>query len=380
MFSKIFINRPRLAMVLSLVLMLAGVLSIGNLPVEEYPNITPPSMYVFCTYAGASSEVIRDTVAFPIEEEINGIDDVLYFNSNCDNNGVYFCMITFQSGTDPDIALVNTQNAIKRAEPKLPSEVTRTGIQIKERSNDILCMYSFLTDGSVMSSQELSNYVSKNVKDIVQRVDGVSAIEVMGAQPYAMRIWLDPMRMTSLGVSVLEIKAAVESQNIQAAAGTLGGEGGSAYLQMKINTQGRLRTEEDFGNIIVRAATDGSVIRLKDVAKLELGQQEYSASARWNGKETFAVQIYRDSESNAMAVMDDLEKAMDEIRSRLPEGVDCILAYNPTEFIGVSMREIIITLVTALILVIIITYLFLQDWRATIIPSIAIPVSLLATF
>lgn len=380
MFSKIFINRPRLAMVLSLVLMLAGVLSIGNLPVEEYPNITPPSMYVFCTYAGASSEVIRDTVAFPIEEEINGIDDVLYFNSNCDNNGVYFCMITFQSGTDPDIALVNTQNAIKRAEPKLPSEVTRTGIQIKERSNDILCMYSFLTDGSVMSSQELSNYVSKNVKDIVQRVDGVSAIEVMGAQPYAMRIWLDPMRMTSLGVSVLEIKAAVESQNIQAAAGTLGGEGGSAYLQMKINTQGRLRTEEDFGNIIVRAAADGSVIRLKDVAKLELGQQEYSASARWNGKETFAVQIYRDSESNAMAVMDDLEKAMDEIRSRLPEGVDCILAYNPTEFIGVSMREIIITLVTALILVVIITYLFLQDWRATIIPSIAIPVSLLATF
>ena len=380
MFSKIFINRPRLAMVLSLVLMLAGVLSIGNLPVEEYPNITPPSMYVICTYAGASSDVIRDTVAFPIEEQINGIDDVLYFNSNCDNNGVYFCLITFQSGTDPDIALVNTQNAIKRAEPKLPSEVIRTGVQIMERSNDILCMYSFLTDGSTMSSQELSNYVSKNVKDIVQRVDGVSAIETMGGEPYSMRIWLDPMRMTSLGVSVLEIKAAVESQNIQAAAGTLGGEGGSAYLQMKINTMGRLKTEEDFGNIIVRAAPDGSVIRLKDVSKIELGQQEYSASAKWNGSETFALQIYRDSESNAMSVMNELEKVMDEIRGRLPSGVDCILAYNPTEFIGVSMREIIITLVTALILVIIITYLFLQDWRATIIPSLAIPVSLLATF
>jgi hydrophobe/amphiphile efflux-1 (HAE1) family protein len=241
-------------------------------------------------------------------------------------------------------------------------------------------MYSFLTDGSTMSSQELSNYVSKNVKDIVQRVDGVSAIETMGGEPYSMRIWLDPMRMTSLGVSVLEIKAAVESQNIQAAAGTLGGEGGSAYLQMKINTMGRLKTEEDFGNIIVRAAPDGSVIRLKDVSKIELGQQEYSASAKWNGAETFALQIYRDSESNAMSVMKELEKVMDEIRGRLPSGVDCILAYNPTEFIGVSMREIIITLVTALILVIIITYLFLQDWRATIIPSLAIPVSLLATF
>lgn len=380
MFSKIFINRPRLAMVLSIVLMLAGVLSIGNLPVEEYPNITPPSMYVVCTYAGASSEVIRDTVAFPIEEQINGVDDVLYFNSNCDNNGIYFCLITFKSGTDPDIALVNTQNAIKRAEPKLPSEVIRTGVQIMERSNDILCMYSFLTDGSVMSSQELSNYVSKNVKDIVQRVDGVSAIEVMGAQPYSMRIWLDPMRMTSLGVSVLEIKAAVEGQNIQAAAGTLGGEGGSAYLQMKINTTGRLRTEEEFGDIIVRAAADGSVIRLKDVANIELGKQEYSASAQWNGHETFALQVYRDSESNAMAVMKELEKKMDEIRSRLPEGVDCTLAYNPTEFIGVSMREIVVTLVVALILVIVITYLFLQDWRATIIPSLAIPVSLLATF
>ncbi len=380
MFSKIFINRPRLAMVLSLVLMLAGMLSIGNLPVEEYPNITPPSMYVICTYAGAGSDVIRDTVAFPIEEQINGIDDVLYFNSNCDNNGLYFCLITFKPGTNPDIALVNTQNAIKRAEPKLPSEVTRTGIQIMERSNDILCVYSFLTDGSVMSAQELSNYVSKNVKDVVQRVDGVSAIEVMGGQPYSMRIWLDPMRMTSLGVSVLDIKAAVESQNIQAAAGTLGGEGGSAYLQMKINTTGRLRTEEEFGNIIVRAAADGSVIRLKDVSTIELGQQEYSASAQWNGHETFALQVYRDSESNAMAVMNNLEETMEEIRGRLPDGVECELAYNPTEFIGVSMREIVVTLVTALILVVIITYLFLQDWRATIIPSLAIPVSLLATF
>lgn len=380
MFSKIFINRPRLAMVLSIVLMLAGMLSIGNLPVEEYPNITPPSMYVVCTYAGASSEVIRDTVAFPIEEQINGIDDVLYFNSNCDNNGIYFCLITFESGTDPDIALVNTQNAIKRAEPKLPSEVTRTGIQIMERSNDILCVYSFLTDGSTMSAQELSNYVSKNVKDVVQRVDGVSAIEVMGAEPYAMRIWLDPMRMTSLGVSVLDIKAAVEAQNIQAAAGTLGGEGGSAYLQMKINTTGRLRTEEEFGNIIVRAAADGSVIRLKDVSRIELGKEEYSASAQWNGKETFALQIYRDSESNAMDVMKALEETMETVRERLPEGVECVLAYNPTEFIGVTMREIVVTLVTALILVIIITYLFLQDWRATIIPSLAIPVSLLATF
>ena len=380
MFSKIFINRPRLAMVLSLVLMLAGVLSVGNLPVEEYPNITPPSMYVVCTYAGASSEVIRDTIAFPIEEQINGIDDVLYFNSNCDNNGIYFCLITFKSGTDPDIALVNTQNAIKRAEPKLPSEVIRTGVQIMERSNDILCMYTFLTDGSEMSSQELSNYVSKNVKDIVQRVDGVSAIEVQGAQPYSMRIWLDPMRMTSLGVSVLEIKAAVESQNIQAAAGTLGGEGGSAYLQMKINTTGRLASEEQFGNIVIRTASDGSAIRLKDVASIELGQQEYSASAKWNGHEAFALQIYRDSESNSMEVMSVLEEKMEEIRSRLPKGVECKLAYNPTEFIGVTMREIVVTLVTALILVIIITYLFLQDWRATVIPSLAIPVSLLATF
>ena len=380
MFSRFFINRPRFAMVIALVMVLAGYMAIRSLPIEEYPNITPPQIYVFCNYSGAGSEVIRDTIASPIENEINSVDDVLYFNSNCDNNGTYFCMISFEGGTDEDMALVKVQNALKRAEPHLPVEVTRTGINVMKRSNDILCMYAFTTDGSTMSKMELANYLANNVKNYVQRVDGVSSVDIMGGESFSMRIWLDPLRMGTLGISSAEIQAAIAAQNVQAVSGTVGSEGGHDYLQMKVDTLGRLNSKDQFDNIVVRTGSDGSVVRLKDVTTVELGAKSYGNFGEYNGEEAVMLAIYRDSSSSALKVMDAAAECLEGVRERLPAGVDFVLGYDPTEFIRVSMDEIVETLVIAIMLVVLITYLFLQDWRATIVPIVAIPVSLMATF
>ncbi len=367
-------------MVIALVMVLAGVIAFRSLPTEEYPNITPPQVYVFCNYTGAGSEVIRDTIASPLENEINSVDGVLYFSGNCDNNGTYFCMITFESGTDEDMALVRVQNAVKRAEPRLPQEVQRRGVNVMKRSNDILCMYAFTTDGTTMSKMELSNYLANNVKDYLQRVDGVSSADIMGGEAFSMRIWLDPLRMGTLGISSGEIQAAIASQNVQAASGSIGSEGGHDYIQMKVDTLGRLSTKEQFDNIVVRTAADGSVVRLKDVTTVELGSQSYGTFGEYRGEEAVMLAIYRDSTSNALKVMDDVGECLEKIRARLPSGVDFVLGYDPTAFIRVSMHEIVMTLVTAILLVVLITYLFLQDFRATLVPIIAIPVSLLATF
>lgn len=224
MFSRIFIERPRLAAVVSLILLLAGGISLANLPVAEYPEIAPPTLFVSATYSGASADVVAQTVAMPLENEINGVEGLLYFSSTSSNSGSYSCSVTFRSGTDSDIALVNLQNAVKRAEAQLPSEVTKAGITVEKRGNDILAMLAFQTDGTSLSLNELVNYVNNNVKDALARLEGVSSSDMMSQQEYAMRIWMDPLRMSGLGISSSEIRSAVESQNVQAAAGTLGAE------------------------------------------------------------------------------------------------------------------------------------------------------------
>lgn len=380
MFSRFFINRPRFAVVISLVLALAGIISFRSIPIEEYPNITPPQIYIFCSYTGAGSEVIRDTVASPLEDELNGVDDIMYFNSNCDNNGSYFCIVTFEAGTDEDMAQVKIQNAVKRAEARLPLEVTRRGINILKRSNDILCMYAFTTDGSNLSKKDLSNYLAKSVKDTVQRVEGISSVDVMGGEAYSMRIWLDPLRMGSLGISPTDVSAAIQAQNVQIVSGTIGSEGGNDLMQMKVDTVGRLSSTEQFENIVIRTGSDNSVVLLKDIATVELGAEAYSTFGEYNGEEAVMLVLYRDASSNALQVMDDAAACLANIKTRLPAGVDFSLGYDPTEFIRVSMKEIISTLVFAVLLVVVITYLFLQNIRATLVPIIAIPVALLATF
>ena len=379
MISKFFINRPRFAMVISVVLMLTGLISVTQLPIAEYPEIAPPSVYIAASYPGASAQVVADTVAIPIEAEINGVEDLIYFSSTADNNGSYTCFVTFKSGVDSDMAMVNVQNAIKRAEPKLPEDVTRLGVNVIKRSSDMLALFVFVTDGD-MSVIELNNYVNTSIKDAVTRVDGVSSAMVMASQDYSMRIWLDPHRVSGLGLSTDEIAAAVRSQNIQAAAGTVGSESSSDYMEYKINVQGRLKTTGDFGDIVIRADADNNILRLKDVARIELGASEYSGRGTLNNKESVAMVVYRNSEANALATIDSVKALLNERSKRFPAGVDYELAYDPTDYIVVSMREIVSTLIISLLLVIAITYLFLQDWRATLIPALAIPVALLGTF
>ena len=381
MFSRIFIERPRLAAVVSLILLLAGGISLANLPVAEYPEIAPPTLFVSATYSGASADVVAQTVAMPLENEINGVEDLLYFSSTSSNSGSYSCSVTFRSGTDSDIALVNLQNAVKRAEAQLPSEVTKVGITVEKRGNDILAMLAFQTDGSSLSLNELVNYVNNNVKDALARLEGVSSSDMMSQQEYAMRIWMDPLRMSGLGISSSEIRSAVEAQNVQAAAGTLGAEGSNRYVSYKLNVQGRLKTAEEFGEIVVRSDADsGRIVRLRDVATVELGSSSYSGRSTFNGKESVGLSLYRSPDANALATMNRIKAELATWEQRFPPGVSYSIAYDPTKFIVASMREMVSTLVVALILVVLVTWLFIQDWRATLIPAVAIPVSLVGTF
>lgn len=380
MFSKIFIERPRLAIVISLVLILAGIISLSKLPVEEYSDIAPPTLYVSANYTGAGAEVIAQTVAMPIENEINGVDDLLYFSSTSDNSGNYSCSITFKSGVNTDIAMVNLQNAVKRAEAKLPSEVTKTGITVAKRGNDILAMFVFMTDGSTYNLMELNNYVESNIKDSIARIDGVSSCSIMSSMEYSMRIWLDPIRMAGLAISTSDISSAVESQNVQAAAGSIGSENSNCFVSYKLNVKGRLKTAEEFGNIILRNDSDGSIIRLKDVARVEIGASSYSGRTLFNGKEAVGLGVYRAPDANALATVNKVKAELDRWKERFPKGVSYDIAYDPTKFITITLREIVQTLVLALLLVVFITWLFLQDWRATLIPSVAIPVAMLGTF
>ena len=383
MISDVFIRRPKLAIVVSLVMILLGVIAIPNLPVAEYPEIAPPEVRVSTTYPGASAEVIADTIAAPLEAEFNGLEHLLYYSSSSDNSGMYSCTITFQYGIDTDIAQVNVQNAVKRAEMRLPVEVKTQGVQVQKRSSDILCMLAFFSDEKKggMSPSELNNWLRTNIKDEIGRIDGVSSADLMGGSIYSMRIWLDPMRMSAMGISATDVQAAIQSQNIQAAAGAVGTEGSSEYIQYKINVLGRLKTPEEFENIVVRTDAEGDVTKLGDIARIELGSESYSAHAMSDGGECAGLGINRTTEANALDTIEKVKEELDKYQDKFDKlGITYKFAYDPTLFIELTLEETVITLVVALLLVVAVTYLFLQNWRATLIPAIAIPVSLLGTF
>ena len=378
--SQIFIDHPRLAWVVCIVISLCGAICLGRMAVAEYPNIIPVTVTVSASYSGASADVLRESVAMVLEDQINGVEDVWYYKSSCSGNGSYTCYVCFRPGTEPNIALVNVQNAVKRAEQKLPAETIKSGITVKTRPEDRMVMYAFTTDGREMDIMELSNFVEKQVADGISRVEGVSLVET-GGRTYAMRIWLDPVRVAALKISIPEIKAAIENQNVQAAAGTVGGEYANKYLQFKLNVKGRLKTKEEFEKIVVRSdPATGAQVLIRDIARVELGCKGYTTRWRFNDQPAASLSVYKAPEANAVETAARVKKEVEKWIERLPPGVNGILADDTTAFTLVFLKETFYTLIGALLLVVLITYLFLQDWRATLVPSIAIPIALLGTF
>ena len=378
--SQVFIDHPRMAWVVSILIALIGGICLSRMAIAEYPHVTPVTITVSCTYTGAGTQDLSDSVATILEDEINGVEDIWYYKSSCSMKGLYTCYCTFRPGTPSNVALMNVQNAVKRAEPKLPTEVTQSGIIVKKRPEDRLVMYGFITDGRKMDIMELSNFVEKQVADAISRVEGVGQVETSG-RSYAMRLWLDPVKLAGLNIQISELKSAIESQNIQAAAGTVGGEYANRYLNFKLNVKGRLTTKEEFENIVVRTDPEtGAQVLVKDVARVELGCKGYTVRTRFNEHPVVYLEIYKSPDANSVATAARVKERVEQWIKRMPDGVQGILADDTTAFTKVFLKETFKTLLIALVLVIAITYLFLQDWRATFVPAIAIPIALLGTF
>ncbi len=380
MFSRIFIERPRFAMVISIVLTLAGVISVFSLPVALYPEVTPPEVVVSATYPGASAEVVAKTIGIPLEEEVNGVEDMLYMSSSSENSS-YQLTITFKVGIDRDMAQVKVQNRIQQAQSKLPSEVIRQGLTVKSRSSNIL---GFITIGSpkgTHSPLELANYVQNNIKNNLARVYGVGEVNVYSSK-LSMRVWLDADKITALNIPLQTVRAAIESQNYQPSLGSVGAMPGDGSQQMvyTLQTQGRVNEVEDFKNIIVRTAEQGGLVYLKDIARVEIGEESYRATSKFNNAPNVAIAINQLSGANALQAMAAVKAEMDKLSQSFPEDMTYIIGYDSTEYIESSVEEVIFTLVITFILVVFVCYIFLQDWRATLVPSLTIPVSIFATF
>ena len=381
MFAKFFIERPRFAIVLSLVIVLVGLICLKNLPLEEYPDITPPQVVVQATYTGASSEVVESTVAQPIEAQVNGVEDMIYMTSTS-SNGTYQLNVFFKTGTDPDMALVNVQNRVSLATPRLPSDVQRYGLTTKRSTQGAgLVMYAVYSPDDSKSLIDVSNYASIYLKDELARVNGVGQVNVYGARDYSIRVWLDANKMAALNVSPLEVQTAIQGQNVQIPAGDIGAEPLINKHQMKITlkTTGRLTTPEQFANIIVRSNTDGSSIRIKDIARVELGGESYASIGRLNGKEIAVMSVMQLSDANAIQVARDCNNKMVELSKSFPDGISYKILRDTTETIKESLAEVVHAIVLAIILVTIVVYMFLGDWRTSLIPFVSIPVSLIGT-
>lgn len=380
MFSALFIKRPKFAIVISLFFVLAGSVCMFRLPIAEYPEVSPPTIVVMAAYPGASAQVIADTVAAPLEAEVNGIEDLVYYSSTSDNSGNYSLTLTFKSEADDDMAYVNVNNAVKRAEHSLPTEVVNNGLIVYKRSSDILGMVAVTSTNPEHTPLFISNYVAIHMRDPISRIDGVGQAIVFTDMTYSMRIWLNPNKMRALGITNADISEAVSSQNVQAATGSVGTEFASDYMQFKIDTKGRLQEPAEFENIIIKTGDDGRIVRLKDVARVELGSENYTGIAHFDDRPTVPLAIFKLSDANALEVLSAVKAELENLEKNFPEGMEWTLGYDSTNFVRVTMEEIVMTLVMTFILVVAITWLFLQDWRATIVPSVTIPVSLIGTF
>ncbi len=380
--SRFFIDRPIFAAVLSIVIVLAGLVASQVLPVAQYPEIAPPTVTITTSYPGASAETLAKTVAAPIEEQLSGVEGLLYFSSSSSSNGSVTITATFEVGTDVDQATFNMNNRVQLAQPRLPDEVRRNGVTVQKRSNDILLVVALSSPDGRYDTLYLSNYASLNLVDELKRVPGVADVTIFGARDYSMRIWLKPDRMAQLGVTASDVAAAVRAQNAQYAAGKIGAEPAAPgqSLVYTVTAQGRLVEPEQFGEIVVRAGGPSGVLRLKDVARIELGAQSYDAFNTLDGKPTIGTAVFLQSGANALDVANAVKAKMAELKQRFPEGLDFIIPFDTTRFVESSINEVTKTILEAAVLVVLVVFVFLQTARATFIPMIAVPVSLIGTF
>ncbi|MBE0568298.1 MAG: efflux RND transporter permease subunit, partial [Deltaproteobacteria bacterium] len=379
--ARFFIDRPIFAWVIAIVIMLAGGLAILKLPVSQYPAIAPPQIAINATYPGASAKTVEDTVTQVIEQKMNGIDHLRYMSSSSDSTGLVSVVLTFDAGTDPNIAQVQVQNKLQLAMPLLPQKVQQQGIQVVKSTRNYLMIVGLVSEDGRMSRHDLSDYLAANVQEPISRVTGVGEVNLFGSQ-YAMRIWLDPNRLSSYGLTPADARAAVQAQNAQVSAGQLGGAPYAKGQQMtaSITAQTLLKTPEEFDAILLRTNPDGSVVRLRDVARSEIGTESYGLESRYNGKPASGVAIRLASGANALETANAVRRKVDELSKFFPAGVKTIYPLDTTPFVRVSIEEVVKTLAEAILLVFLVMYLFLQNFRATLIPSIAVPVVLLGTF
>ncbi|PKO87957.1 MAG: hydrophobe/amphiphile efflux-1 family RND transporter [Betaproteobacteria bacterium HGW-Betaproteobacteria-12] len=380
--SKFFINRPIFASVISIIIVIAGLVAAQVLPIAQYPQIAPPTVLITASYPGASAETLARTVAAPIEEQLNGVENLAYFSSSASANGSVTITATFDVGTNVDAATVNVNNRVKAAEPRLPEEVRRNGVIVQKRSNDILQVVALKSDQGRYSTLFLSNYASLNIVDELKRVKGVGDVTIFGAQDYSMRIWLKPDRMAQLALTPSDIATAVRAQNAQNAAGKIGQEPApnDQMLAYTVTAKGRLLTPEEFGNIVIRAGGPNGVLRLKDVARIELGAYSYDQSVTLDGQPTIGMGVFLQTGANALEVSAATTARLNELKKKFPEGMDYVIPFDTTRFVSASIREVSKTLLEAALLVIAVVYIFLQSWRATLIPMVAVPISLIGTF
>ncbi|MES2129416.1 MAG: efflux RND transporter permease subunit, partial [Pseudomonadota bacterium] len=380
-FSRFFIDRPIFAAVLSIIIFVAGLLSIFNLPVSEYPDVVPPSVVVRAQYPGANPKVIAETVAAPLEEQINGTENMLYMSSQNTSDGSLALTVTFKVGTNIEQAESQIQNRIQRALPRLPEEVRQIGVTAVKSSPNLTMVVHLVSPNGRYDDVYLRNYAVLNIKDQLARIPGMGDTQLFGAGDYAMRIWLDPQKVSARGMTASDVVAAIREQNVQVAAGVIGASPSKgSEFQLTVNTQGRLTSIEEFGDIIVRTNADGALTRLKDVARLELGSNSYALRSLLNNKSAAAIAIFEAPGSNALQLSADVRAKMAELKKDFPEGVDYSVVYDPTQFVRESIKAVIHTLLESIALVVLVVIVFLQTWRASIIPLVAVPVSIIGTF
>ena len=381
-FSQFFIQRPIFAAVLSLIILIGGAISLFQLPISEYPEVVPPTVVVTANFPGANPKVIGETVASPLEQAIVGVEGMLYMSSQANNDGRMTLTITFALGTNLDTAQVQVQNRVTRTMPTLPTEVQRLGVTVDKASPDMTMVVHLTSPDNTYDMLYLSNYAAMNIKDELSRLDGVGDVRLFGLGDYSMRVWLDPDKVASRGLTATDVVNAIREQNRQVAAGSLGAPPAASdtSFQLSINTQGRLVSEEEFENIVIRAGENGEITRLKDIARIELGSEQYALRSLLNNQPAVAMPIFQRPGSNAIAISDAVRERMAELKQSFPQGVDYEIVYDPTIFVRGSIEAVVHTLLEAIVLVVLVVILFLQTWRASIIPLAAVPVSLIGTF